>query len=283
MSATDADLIDLVWWAEDAYSGALEVPGADLCEVAPDARLTAAWNVRGTLTGQDAILRAGPLTLGARRVFYGWLLESVATPGAFVLAIRGTDGILEWLEDAEFAPMEAHPVRGRVESGFWGIYQSMTLRRGAADEPLIETVAAIVGTGKLQVTGHSLGAPLATYAAFELAGRLSHVGWSVSARLFASPRPGDLSFATAFDWRVKNHVMYANKADLVPRVPFGFGYAHVPNVTELTPDGLVRPSIACQHHSLVYRYLIEPETFDPKWVTPRDADEAACLMPQSVS
>jgi triacylglycerol lipase len=278
VSATDAELIDLVWWAEDAYSAALAAPGADLAAVAADVRLTGAWNVRATLTGQDAILRMGPLVLGAQRVFYGWLLESKASPGAFVLAIRGTDGILEWLEDAEFAPMETHPVDGRVESGFWGIYQSMMLRRGdGPDEPLVAGIAAIVGAGSLQAAGHSLGAPLATYAAFELADP-DLLGRQVTARLFASPRPGDGRFAAAFACRVLWHVMYANKADLVPRVPFGFGYAHVPNVTELTPDGLVRPSIACQHHSLVYRYLIEPETFDPKWVTARDADEASCLV-----
>lgn len=264
--------------AEDAYQSALQAPGADLIEVAPDPRLEPLWRIRGILTAIDAVFRKGPMCLGWRR-FYGWLLESRLAPGAFVLVIRGTIGFVEWLDDAEWCPRIGHPAAGEVESGFWGIYGSLTLRQpgGGADLPFAAAVTAIVGSGTLTVTGHSLGAAIANLAAFDLADpqRLSS---RVSACLIASPKPGDAAFAAAFAKRCPSHVSWVNSADLVPRVPMGFGYARMPNVVTLDPAGKIEAGVANQHHAICYAYLQDSSSVDFSNVAPIDAPYASAII-----
>ena len=38
------------------------------------------------------------------RKFYGYIAQSQSDPNVFVGAVRGTEGMLEWLKDAEFVP-----------------------------------------------------------------------------------------------------------------------------------------------------------------------------------
>src|ERR1700742_1450658 len=111
----------LAMYAEDMYdaaSGSLAPP--------VDARIAAAgWNVVGYLTAQDAIIpvRGSPnrkLTVDhGKRVFYGFVAQNVATPTSYVAAVRGTEGMIEWVIDADFVPIP-HPryPGARVEQGF---------------------------------------------------------------------------------------------------------------------------------------------------------------------
>ena len=120
----------LAMFAEDMYDAA---PGT----LAPpaDIRIAAAgWKVVAYVTAQDVIIppKASPdQTLHinhSSRVFYGYVAQNVADPTSYLAAIRGTQGIIEWLIDADFIPIP-HPryPNARVEQGFWSIYQTMSL------------------------------------------------------------------------------------------------------------------------------------------------------------
>lgn len=274
---SDAALALLCIYAEDAFARAREEgSGTALVSPVPDARLSPAWIVRGTLIAQDRI--SGGM-LGAQEVFYGWLLERANAPGEFTAVVRGTGDLREWILDAEFGELHAHPVVGKVEYGFWSIYDTMRYRPNAGEDlPAAQGIAQAVGAGRLTLIGHSLGSVLATYLAFDAA----HPGLlasRVSAVIFASPRPGDSSFGAAFNLRVPAHRAYWWEHDLVPKVPFGFGYAPVPQSIELTPPSLLTicRSIVCAHHALSYGSMIDPSILDSFQPAPQDQTFLKCL------
>lgn len=265
--------------AEDAYRAAQRASNGPPSDLPPDPRLAPSWVVCGLLTAQDAILRVGPLEVGAERVPYGWLLRSAEDPTSYTLVSRGTEDAEEWVEDAGWMPMTAHPVAGRVETGFWQIAATMELD----GKPLVPEVLNRVGAGSLLVTGHSLGAPLMTFAAFELAAEL---GPRLKARLVASPHPGDADFSRAFGERVPDHLMWANAADRVPMVPAWFGYCPVPRVEVLTAgtaDLEITGGWAGQHHCLTYASLINRSLPEPAWMIPADDSFSACVRARGSS
>jgi triacylglycerol lipase len=139
----------------------------------------------------------------------------VATTGdAIYVVFRGTKTISEWISDAEFAQVPYAPVSGggMTEQGFSAVYATI---RSA----IVAEVSALAQSGSfttLYVTGHSLGASLATLAAPDLA-RATRFSAPVLYN-FASPRTGDPTFASLVDalptsWRV------VNTNDEVPKLP----------------------------------------------------------------
>ena len=260
--AADAELAFLALYAEDAFSAARSAAQADLTTVAPDPRLAPDWTVRGTLTAVDSI--SG---MGDQDVFYGWLLERA---GRFVLAIRGTADAEEWAIDSEWWPRTVVGVPGAVEDGFWSVAETLKID----GKPLAELASMV--NGPITVVGHSLGAALATYAAYELA----RAGMTVSARMIASPHPGDGTFAAAFGAAVPDHVAYVNTDDLVPDVPALFSYTHVPNVVNLDPAALgveLDGGPAGGHHVLSYVAMMSRPTFAAFKPLPIDQKFVDCV------
>jgi hypothetical protein len=211
------------------------------------------WTLCGHITAVDAILRddAPAWVADAERVYFGCLIER---QGSYVVAIRGTERAEEWVEDIE-GQMTQHPVAGRVHAGFWDLYRSMQLRTPTgAEAPLIAGLRAAVPAGApLTFTGHSLGAPLATYGAAEM-------GPPAVGRFYASPRPGNGDFSAYAGQRVPDHIVYVNPDDIVTRVPFGFGYTQLPVVASLRSAGLIRPNPLCLHHAASYSDLLDHGT-----------------------
>jgi triacylglycerol lipase len=269
----DARLALTVLYAFDMHASAPD----DLAPT-PDARLAPDWLLHGYITGTDAIWRSqGALEAGGNRVCYGLLLEAAASPGEFVVAIRGTDGMVEWIEDGEFA-MCPHPLAGRVECGFWSVYESMNFRApGGKDVPLASGIADAIGEGIVTVVGHSLGAALATFLTLDLTER---PGLRVRGRFFASPRPGDGAFVDLFDRTVADYVSYARLLDAVPHVPFGLGYTPLHNLVEMRPSqaqARIGFSLGCAHHLVCYLAELDYALLDWARMPLIDQPCAACI------
>lgn len=271
--------------AADARLGFTVLCAFDMHALAPtlleppaDPRLAPVWHLRGYITGLDAILRSeAALELSGGRVCYGLLLEAVAQPGMFVAAIRGTADWWEWAIDAEFTS-SPHPIEGRVEDGFFSVYESMDFRPpGGKDAPLASGIADAVGEGTVTVVGHSLGAALATYLTLDLAER---PGLRVRGRFFASPRSGDHAFADLFDKSVADYMSWAYVFDAVPHVPLGLGYTPLHNLVEIRPsDSQARIAfgLGAAHHLVCYLAELDYKLLDWRSMPPIDQPCAACI------
>lgn len=254
---------------EDAYdvAGAATAP----LEIPLDPRLEAiGYTVKGHFTAVDELAK-----IDSVRRWYGWVLED--KQGTAVAVIRGTDGWEEWIEDMEGDAIVVPGFPGHVEAGFMGIYHSLKLRLpgASADLPLVMGVHAVVGDAPLTVAGHSLGAALATYLAYELA-----AARPISARLFASPKPGNREFVALFGSRVPDHMMWRNVRDLVPDVPPGGDYCAVPNVTELVPGAngnVIKDTPFANHHALCYLTMLAPALAKASVLHPIDDPYEACI------
>jgi triacylglycerol lipase len=244
--AADARLAMLACAAEEMFDAAYPAK----CPIAHPLLGELGWTLKGHLTAVDALTGIGV------RAYYGFL----ATCGAstYAIVVRGTQSVLEWLKDAEFA-LTPHPVAGCVETGFWSIYETMRYRTlSGFVRPLLPGLLAEIGAGQVTVIGHSLGAPIATYLQLDL-NSIPSTGISTSGRFFASPRPGDVAFATIASAALTDYCVYAYEEDLVPKVPIGFGYRELANLVTLPTSGdVARTNPAAWHHSTTYGYLLDP-------------------------
>jgi len=271
--------------AEDMYDaaiGSLNPPA--------DSRVAAfGWTIVGYLTAQDALFppkNAPRKTLSldpTKRVFFGFVAQSTGEPTSYVAVVRGTEGIVEWVIDAEFLliPHPRHPAV-QVEQGFWNIYQTMSLANPATGltthQNAAEGVAELVGAGELVVTGHSLGSALATYFTDDLAERL---GQRVSACLFASPRTGDAAWANLFATTVNQYRLFNYILDIVTHVP-SVGYATLPSASVIQPataQAGIRLDIFCNHHAICYCAMIDYKDTMAAPATAQDAASKSCISP----
>lgn len=135
---------------------------------------------------------------------------TVGPDGTFYLAYRGTqpDKIKDIASDAHFWLTEwAGP--GRVHSGFLDAEQSLAQQ--------VDAWLGGRGAARLVITGHSLGAAMATITAARLgAGDLVTIG---------SPRVGDSVFRDSFAGRTVRR--YVDCCDLVTKVPLAISYCHL--------------------------------------------------------
>jgi hypothetical protein len=217
-------------------------------------------------------------------VFYGFIARSMTDASQFVLAIRGTLNGVEWWDDANAAiktPFKV-PGCGSVGAGFARIYDTLEVIErptGAATAAqslrsiggFCQQVAALVRrhsaatvratardtSGSIEITGHSLGAALATLYTLEnaLTEKIPNPGLCT----FASPFVGDSTFASAFNglgltsWRI------VNTPDIVPKLPPEIlGFAHINTLQLYNSSGNVQPSLTCWHALATYLSLIDP-------------------------
>ena len=199
------------------------------------------------------------------RVSIGLVLQASAG-GDVVVAIRGTEGIQEWIHDAEFQLVKCPFLAGagQTEDGFTAMYSSLTT--GLADgspsvtqflssQPFPRPVTS------LTICGHSLGGALATLLALDVAANTSFK--NPATYTHASPRTGDPQFADTYNQVVPNTFRIAGRLDLVPKLPLPPFYEHVLGLYELNsvqltipPKILVKPDLVCLHILTSYLYLL---------------------------
>ncbi|MFL5283053.1 MAG: lipase family protein [Rhodopila sp.] len=146
--------------------------------------------------------------------------------------------------------------------GFWGLYGTLQLTdpAGALLGALAPALATVVKpTDQVVVSGHSLGAALATYLTLDLA--RGPLGARVSGCFFASPHPGNAVFAMVFDQAVGSYQVYNYILDIVPRVPpREAGYVSLPKqkvIQPATAQADIRFDIGCNHHVVCYLAMLD--------------------------
>jgi hypothetical protein len=231
--------------------------------------------------------------------FYGIACREIANPDSRIIAIRGTEGAMEWIDDAAALPIPFRqvPSTGRVASGFDRIYSSLKVVKRQLAEDLKLKAAAAPGTPPppetfggsfaeqldqlaisremargvrrsadephgprpMVVTGHSLGAALATL--FVMENDAKHKFDIKTSCTFASPRVGNLEFARAFDqlridsWRIVNRLDIVPK--LPPHIPLLLEYDHVDTAYSFSSADFAKHSLVCWHSMETYLHSLD--------------------------
>jgi hypothetical protein len=153
---------------------------------------------------------------------------ATSNAGKLYIVFRGTqftsglDFAQEWAEDALSLPLEPLGA-GKVHLGFYGAWEALR-------QPLLDACAAVgapAANGRV-ITGHSLGAAIATLCWADGAGQGDLM-------TFASPRVGDPPFATAL-WDGQT-VRVVNAPDIVPDVPTDPPFRHGGSVQTVNGPG----------------------------------------------
>ncbi len=229
--------------------------------------------------------------------FYGIVVHRKENPDSRIIAIRGTDSAIEWIDDG-FAipvPFKQVPSAGRVACGFDRIYSTMKVikrllpaasaagqqqtsalapgtfagsfaeqldqevrsreaERGLAIEPRPERPTA--------VTGHSLGAALATLFVMENSAKRKFDVSTVCT--FASPRVGNLEFVHLFNQLKLNSWRIVNSKDIVPRLPLKIpvlaDYEHVDTEYRFDSSRFAKNGLICWHTMETYLHWVDPST-----------------------
>ena len=180
--------------------------------------------------------------------WFGFVIESKHN---LIIAFRGTDSDPDWIVDAEVSqsPFPYTSETCLVHTGFLSTYESCR-------STILRSLASTSKKKPIYVTGHSLGAALATLCAYDLAkhGMMTHLC------TFASPRVGDPLFVKEFHTLIKQSQRYVNAFDIVPLLPPESIYTPISNQTWHYHHVLQEKSFAIQTDTLrgnhsIYTYI----------------------------
>lgn len=200
-------------------------------------------------------------------VSIGLVVQSAA--GDAAVAIRGTEGIYEWIHDALFlaVPCPFLSGAGSTEDGFTDMYNSMAIALAPGSPSVVSALPGLPWrkpVTSLTICGHSLGAALATLLALDVAANTSNAAFkNPTAYTYASPRTGDSRFADMYNHVVPQTFRIANRVDLVPKLPLPPLYDHVDTLFDINPVKLAIPpqvlvkfDIPCEHFLTSYLHLL---------------------------
>lgn len=142
--------------------------------------------------------------------------------GTAYVALRGTQitSILDLLADALAIPVR-WPGAGRVDWGFWNAFRSIR-------QP-IEDWLAEARPARLVITGHSLGAAMATL--------MAALHPEAALVTFGSPRVGNRAFVAQFG-DARDIRRFVDCLDAVPKLPPPLGYVHVREMIYIDGKGV---------------------------------------------
>lgn len=140
---------------------------------------------------------------------FGFIIES---PQEIIIAFRGTSSPTDWISDIIASQKKFRYIKEDclTHRGFTDIYSS-------ARNGIFSALTKLSSNKKLYITGHSLGAALATLCAIDIAVNTSYS--SPNLFTFGSPRVGDPAFAKVFSKFVRNSYRIANPFDVVTHAP----------------------------------------------------------------
>jgi triacylglycerol lipase len=144
------------------------------------------------------------------------------------VVFRGTQTKLEWIRNMEADLVDCfQPGYGKIHKGFKTIYTSF-------NTALLNNIPRTNSYSIINVTGHSLGGALATFATIDIFANNFKTKQCVYT--FGSPRAGDGDFSTTFNANfASSSFRVENSSDIVPEVPppvqlpldLGGYYSHV--------------------------------------------------------
>lgn len=147
-----------------------------------------------------------------------------------VIAFRGTATCLEWLENLRATLTElpssssssCSPM-AMVESGFLSLYTSETESCPSLRQMVREEISRLLQSYgdqalSLTITGHSLGAALATLAAYDIKEYFKRAPM-VTVMSFGGPRVGNRSFRKRLEQQGTKVLRIVNSDDVITKVP----------------------------------------------------------------
>ena len=223
------------------------------------------FEVITTIYANDLATDMAPLR-SSKVVSIGLILQ--AATGDAVIALRGTEGIMEWIQDARFlaVPCPFLPGAGNTEDGFTAMYQSLVISPSTGATSVVRSLAGLQWKRKvtsLTICGHSLGGALATLLAADVAANGADPFRVATVYTYASPKTGDPLFVSTYNHLVPDTSRIANRLDLVPKLPLPPLYDHVLGLFDLNPvklgippTVLVKCDIPCEHFLSSYLFLL---------------------------
>lgn len=158
-------------------------------------------------------------------VYFGTVLTSQESN---ILVFRGTQTQADWLRNLNATQQEyvapSGEVYGEVHAGF------LKLMRQKIKPSLSEIVKQLDPTIPCYITGHSLGAAIATLAAMEIVQIAPQFQDKIQLYAYAGPRVGSQTFAKIHSQLIPNSYRIVNLGDSVPLVPpitLGNSYTHL--------------------------------------------------------
>ncbi len=147
-------------------------------------------------------------------VYFGFVLSS---PAAHMIIFRGTQRTNEWLLNLAALQVTAQEIEtpqflGRAHRGFVNIYEDLVVQTR-------EIARNLDPSKPCYISGHSLGAAIATLAAIDIAITVPALRPQLRLYTYAAPRVGNADFANGHSRLIPNHYRIVNLADLVPLIP----------------------------------------------------------------
>lgn len=143
-------------------------------------------------------------------VYFGFVLTSKT---ANIIIFRGTQRTTEWIGDILlFQKNYEGFANSKIHSGFARIYKNLAQQTREIANHLNPSLPCYI-------SGHSLGAALATLAAADLALLVPKLKEQIQLYTYAGPRVGNPSFAQMHSQLVPNSYRIFNLADSIPLSP----------------------------------------------------------------
>ncbi|WP_080965539.1 lipase family protein [Chromobacterium subtsugae] len=230
----------------------------------------------GWVVAADAILKTALssgtklLDAGDDWVCYGYVAKSA---DGYVIAIRGTEGIEEWLDDADCI-MKPRDAGEYVEGGFWEIYRSLRFISVGSGLPYAITanwppqalsdLTNLIQGEPVIIVAHSLGSAIAAFLAYDLKSRSVS---NISACLFACPKLGNEVFVNGFVNAGVNYDVFNYERDIVPQLP-PVDILHLTMLHQIPGEKIIPASdcicndAGCNHHLICYIALLDQGVFE---------------------